>query len=216
MGDRHRFLVAGVERAPLRQLFFTGDDQLPDRVLGVVPVDQSEVVVVGAEDVPRLHRSEPVSLFGGELHHLVQPSNELHPLSGVVRGRDALGLVFTLHRHLQSPTRHGPARARPSTRAPAGGYEDCTPADDTGHGLGPPRTVGSVHPSAVTWRGSDRTLGRAVQYRILGTETQPPVTAQNRPACGPIRCPCSPGGRLRMGRARQRLCSQKVTGTVAC
>ena len=39
-GDGHRALVAGVEPAPVVQLLLARDDQLPDRIVGIVPVDQ--------------------------------------------------------------------------------------------------------------------------------------------------------------------------------
>jgi hypothetical protein len=54
-GHGHQGFLAGVELAPVVELLGSGDDELLDGVLRVVPVDQPEVVVVGAEDVTLLY-----------------------------------------------------------------------------------------------------------------------------------------------------------------
>ena len=109
-GDRHRALVAGVEPAPVVQLLLAGDDQLLDRVVGIVPVDQVQVVVVGAEHVLLGHRLQPRELVRGDLGHLIESSDVLHP-SLIRRGRHrGLAHVPASGRRLTSRRQHRPWR----------------------------------------------------------------------------------------------------------
>ena len=103
-GHGDRFLVAGVELAPLGQLLLARDDQLADGVGRVVPVDQAEVVVVGAEDVSGRHRPQPVALLRGELLDLVELPDVLHALRAVSRHRTAAHVIRIKHR-LELPRR---------------------------------------------------------------------------------------------------------------
>ena len=42
----YRCFVTSIELTPLIQFFFARDDQLLDRIFGIVPVDQAKIVVV--------------------------------------------------------------------------------------------------------------------------------------------------------------------------
>ena len=52
VGDRDRLFVAGVELSPIVELLLARDDELLDRVVGIIPVDEPQVVVADPEDVP--------------------------------------------------------------------------------------------------------------------------------------------------------------------
>ena len=97
-GHGDRLLVAGVELAPLGQLLLARDDQLPDRVVRIVPVDQAEVVVVGAEDVARRHRCQPVPLLRRELFDVLELPDVLHALRAVTCRRTAAHVIRIKHR----------------------------------------------------------------------------------------------------------------------
>ena len=109
-GDGDRLLVAGVELAPLGQLLLARDDELADGVVRIVPVDEVEVVVVGAEDVAVGHRSQAVALLGGELLDLVELPHVLHALRAVARRRTAAHVSGI--EHFLEPSRAGPAAGR--------------------------------------------------------------------------------------------------------
>jgi hypothetical protein len=52
--------------APVAQLPFQRHDQTPQRVVGIVPVDEILVVIVEPEDVAVGYRREPTPLFVSE------------------------------------------------------------------------------------------------------------------------------------------------------
>jgi hypothetical protein len=56
----------GVELAPVVQLALHGHDEAPQRVVGIVPVDEVSVVVVESECVALGNRREPTTLFVSE------------------------------------------------------------------------------------------------------------------------------------------------------
>ena len=74
----HRLLVAGIQHTVFQQLVVVGNDDLADRVVRVVPVDQSHVIGVGSEDEALGDLFEPVLLFWGELWNLFDITHVAH------------------------------------------------------------------------------------------------------------------------------------------
>ena len=72
-GDRT--LVAGVEATPTVQLFRLWNDEPPNRVVRIAPVDQPQVVVVCAEGVPLGDELKQLALARQDLRNLVESAD---------------------------------------------------------------------------------------------------------------------------------------------
>src|SRR5680860_1414089 len=75
-------LVGGVEPTPIPQLFGAWDDDASDRVLWIVPIDQTEIVGVRPERVARGYDLERGALLRGYVDYLGQPGH----VRGLLRG----------------------------------------------------------------------------------------------------------------------------------
>ena len=87
-GDRDGLFVAGVKLSPLVELFLAWDNELLDRVVGIIPVDEPQVVVVGPEDVPLRDPLEFLTLRWRNPWNLVDIANLPNPLDRRAPARD--------------------------------------------------------------------------------------------------------------------------------
>lgn len=79
MSDGVSQLVAGIKLTPIVQLLFAWNDQLLDRIRGVLPVDQLQIVIIGSKDIRLSHFFEFFTLVWWEVGDLVQGANIFHP-----------------------------------------------------------------------------------------------------------------------------------------
>src|SRR5262245_16993969 len=70
----HPRLVRGVETPSLAKLLGVRNDETTDRVVRIAPVDQAEVVVVGAERVTPSYRPELRALASRKRVDLIEPA----------------------------------------------------------------------------------------------------------------------------------------------
>ena len=57
-------LLGWIELAPFIEFVDVGDDEMPDGIIGIIPVDQGQIIIVGAEAVVFFDFGELVT-FGG-------------------------------------------------------------------------------------------------------------------------------------------------------
>ena len=74
--------IARVECAPIGEFLLTRDDQLPDRIGQVVPINQAEVVVIGTEDVPLGYLLEFLALSRRDVDELIDVADVPHAVPG--------------------------------------------------------------------------------------------------------------------------------------
>lgn len=76
-GDGDGGLVAGVQLAPVVKLLLARDNQLLDRIAGVRPVYQAQVLVIGPENILLGHPAELFPLRGRDIGNFVDRTRVL-------------------------------------------------------------------------------------------------------------------------------------------